>query len=93
MQWQEEVERFLRTKQSYEDLVARVTELHELSQTIPCDTWLVVDAGLFEVHRAPLVVALVQAAIALRDQLLTHMRADHLALSSKYQIKTHFLEW
>lgn len=84
MQWQEEVDRFLRTKQSYDELVARVTELHELSQTIPCDTWLVVDAGLFEVHRGPLVVALVQAAIALRDQLLTHMRVDHLALSSKY---------
>ncbi|XP_065348136.1 dynein axonemal heavy chain 7-like [Cloeon dipterum] len=82
-EWQEEVDRFLRSKQSYDELVSRVTELHELSQTIPCDTWLVVDAGLFEVHRGPLVVALVQAAIALRDQLLAHMRADHLALSSK----------
>jgi hypothetical protein len=76
------VERFLQ-ESSYEEQVARVSQLHTLSQSIPCEASLVVGAGLFEVHRGPLVVALVQAAVALRDQLLASMRANHQALSAQ----------
>ncbi|XP_064167524.1 dynein axonemal heavy chain 7 [Anguilla rostrata] len=76
-QAEEDVEQFLRERHSFHDTMMEVTRYQKLADDIQYNSAKVLRLGMFEVHSAELITALVRRAEGLCQKLVARMLEDH----------------